>query len=161
MRNSLRVVALLLVAILASEHLAWALDGDKAAFLLVPALFISGMGYGGDSTEELHEPFAWALLVVIVLHLAGLAWHTLRHRENIAAAMVTGRKTGNPEDGMSSAHAIWGAVILCASGLWIAALFSSHNSSTSTVTVPGTGVTLPLGEHEADTGGSERDSDGD
>lgn len=31
-RNSLRVVALLLVAILASEHLAWALDGDKAAY---------------------------------------------------------------------------------------------------------------------------------
>lgn len=130
-------------------------------FLLVPALFISGMGYGGDSIEELHEPFAWALLAVIFLHLAGLAWHTIRHRENIAAAMVTGRKTGNPEDGISSAHAVWGAVILVASSLWIAALFAGHNSSTSTVKLPGTGVTLQLGESEAGTGGSERDGDGD
>lgn len=30
----------------------------------------------------------------------GLAWHTIRHRENIALAMVTGRKLGKPEDGI-------------------------------------------------------------
>jgi cytochrome b len=40
-------------------------------FLLVPALFLSGVGYGGEAIEELHEAFAWALLVVILMHLAG------------------------------------------------------------------------------------------
>ena len=126
-------------------------------FSLVPALFISGMGYGGESIEELHEPFAWALLAVIVLHLAGLAWHTIRHRENISLAMITGKKTGKPEDAIPSAHGVWGVVILLASGLWIAALFAGHNSSTSTVKLPGTGVTLQLGENESDGGKQGRD----
>ncbi len=126
-------------------------------FVLVPALFISGMGYGGESIEELHEPFAWGLLAVIVLHLAGLAWHTIRHRENISLAMITGKKTGKSEDAIPSAHAVWGVVILLASGLWIAALFAGHNSSTSTVKLPGTGVTLQLGENESDGGKQGRD----
>jgi nucleotide-binding universal stress UspA family protein len=42
-------------------------------FLLVPALFISGIGYGGESMEELQQVLAWALLAVIVMHLMGLA----------------------------------------------------------------------------------------
>lgn len=83
-------------------------------FILVPAMFITGIAYGGEAVEELHEPFAWALLAVIVLHLAGVAWHTIRHRENIALAMITGRKTGHQEDAIPSAHPIWGGVILLA-----------------------------------------------
>jgi cytochrome b len=128
-------------------------------FLLVPALFISGIGYGGESIEKLHEPFAWALLVVIIMHLAGLAWHTIRHRENIALAMITGKKTGKPEDAVPSAHAVWGVVILLASGIWITALFAGHNSSAATVKLPGCGVTLKLGENES--GGRSQPSDRD
>lgn len=130
-------------------------------FLLVPALFISGIGYGGEALEELHEAFAWALLVVIVMHLAGLVWHTIRHRENISAAMVTGKKSGNAEDAISSSHAIWGVLIAIVAGVWIAALFAAHNPKTATVKLPGLGVTLQLGENEGGEGkqGRERDDD--
>jgi cytochrome b len=86
-------------------------------FLLIPALFISGIGYGGESMEELHEVLSWTLLAIIVMHLLGLAWHTLRHRENISLAMVTGRKSGLPENAIGSAHAFWGMVILIVSGI--------------------------------------------
>ena len=117
-------------------------------FLLVLALFISGIGYRGEAVEELHEPLAWALLAVILMHLAGLTWHTIRHRENISLAMVTGKKLGKPEDAISSPNAVWGMVILLLSGLWITALFAGHNAKAGTVKLPGIGVTVNLGENE-------------
>jgi cytochrome b len=126
-------------------------------FLLVPALFISGIGYGGEEVEELHEVFAWALLAVIVMHLAGLAWHTMRHRENISLAMVTGKKSGKEEDAISSSHAVWGVIIAIVSGAWIAALFAAHNANTATVKLPGLGVTLQLGENEGNEGDEHED----
>jgi hypothetical protein len=99
--------------------------------------------------------------VVIVMHLAGLAWHTIRHRENISLTMVTGKKSGSAEDAISSSHAVWGVVIAIVAGVWIAALFASHNAKTSTVKLPGIGVTLQLGENEGGKGkqGRERDDD--
>jgi len=130
-------------------------------FLLVPALFISGIGYGGGEVEELHEAFAWALIAVIVLHLAGLAWHTIRHQENISLAMVTGQKTGNMQDAISSSHGAWGAAITILAGAWIAALFATHNAREATIKVPGIGLTLQLGENESGEDKQERDHDDD
>jgi len=130
-------------------------------FLLVPALFITGVKANSESAEELHEIFAWALLAVIVMHLAGLAWHTIRHRENISLAMVTGKKAGKPDDAIGSAHAVWGAVLLLAAGIWIAALFAGFNASRATVKLPGIGVTLSLGESELGEGKQGRRGDDD
>jgi cytochrome b len=42
--------------------------------------------------EELHEALAAGLLAAAAVHLAGVAWESLRHGENLARAMVTGRK---------------------------------------------------------------------
>lgn len=128
-------------------------------FLLVPALFISGVGYGGKAIEELHEPLAWALLGVIVLHLAGIAWHTIRHRENISLAMVTGKKLGKPEDAISSPNIAWGVLMFLVCGLWIAALFVGYNSRAATVKLPGIGVTVNLGENESSGDGHEHRRD--
>lgn len=116
-------------------------------FLLVPALFITGMSRGG--VRDLHELFAWALLLTVFAHLGGLAWHTLRHKENIALVMITGRRTGRPEDAISSAHVLWGGVILLASIVWVTALFAGYNSEKGTVRLPITGLSLQLctGEH--------------
>ncbi len=129
-------------------------------FLLVPALFFSGIKSGNEAVEELHELFAWALLAVIAMHLAGLAWHTFRHRENISLAMITGKKTGQPENAISSGHPIWGTILLIGAGLWIAALFANYHPQAATVTLPGTGVTLRLGENESG-GDRGRDDDDD
>lgn len=130
-------------------------------FLLVPALFISGSGYGGEALEEVHETLAWGLLAVIVLHLAGLAWHTIRHRENISLAMVTGKKEGKEEDAISSHHLVWGLVMAIIAGAWIALLFAAHDPQTATVNIPGTSVTVQLGENESDEGEHDREGDDD
>jgi cytochrome b len=46
---------------------------------------------------SLHELLAWIILAVAALHLAGVAWGSRVHRENLAAAMITGRKVNHDE----------------------------------------------------------------
>ena len=129
-------------------------------FLLVPALLFTGIGYGGAEGEELHESLAWGLLVVVVMHLAGLAWHTMRHRENISLAMVTGKKEGKAEDAIASGHAVWAVVMTILTGAWITALFAGHDANANEIRIPGIGVTLQLGENESgenESGDNERE----
>lgn len=48
--------------------------------------------YGEDWVTNLHSLIAHGLLVMIVVHLCGVALASLRHHENLVRAMITGRK---------------------------------------------------------------------
>lgn len=50
----------------------------------------------GGWMEELHEGAASAMLAVVVLHVIGVVVSSRLHRENLVAAMVSGRKPGPP-----------------------------------------------------------------
>lgn len=45
--------------------------------------------------EWTHRVLAWSLVSLVVLHIAGVVFSSLRHRENLVAAMLTGRKRGD------------------------------------------------------------------
>jgi cytochrome b len=78
---------------------------NPAGGLMVVALIVMlagtcGTGYlmttdaywGSKAMEEVHEVFANATIVLIVLHVLGVLVASFEHRENLVKAMVTGRK---------------------------------------------------------------------
>ena len=48
--------------------------------------------WGVQWAQRTHSILAHAVVGLILLHVAGVAVASCRHRENLAAAMVTGRK---------------------------------------------------------------------
>lgn len=48
--------------------------------------------FGSEWVEGLHEAAAFLMLAMIVLHVAGVIFASLEHRENLVTAMFTGRK---------------------------------------------------------------------
>lgn len=124
-------------------------------FAVVPLSVATGSGWLGEAGEELHEGLAIALLVLIGAHLAGLVWHTLRHREPIALSMVTGSKDGPEAASLRSAQPLWAAAILVAGAAWAWALFASHDPRSGTVKVPLLGMVIQVAENE---GGEAKES---
>ena len=82
----------------------------------------------GADTKEAHEVLAITLLVMIGLHLGGVALESLRGRENLARAMVTGRKESRAGDHLPAiqiarpllAASIFGAIALGLGALGLA-----------------------------------------
>jgi cytochrome b len=74
--------------------------GAMVIALLAAVLVVTGSGwmmttdtwFGIEWVETLHETVANLAIGLVVFHLAGVVWESLRHRENLVAAMLTGRK---------------------------------------------------------------------
>jgi len=82
------------------------LGGWMIVALLATALAaaISGWVYTTDAfwgvawVERVHVFFAELLLVLAALHVAGVAFTSIRHRENLVAAMLHGKKRATDAD---------------------------------------------------------------
>lgn len=121
---------------------------------LVLALAVTGfmMGQGNEAVKEIHEILAWATVGVVVVHVLGVAFHTVRHRENITASMIHGKKNAEPSDAITSARPIVAIVFLVITGAWTAGLVRNYNPSTQTTTLPLFGTPLQVGENESERG---------
>ena len=72
---------------------------------------------GGNVLEELHEGLATTMLLVVLVHLAGVFSGSLLHGENLVRAMLTGCKKGLPEEAIASARPLAAVLLL----VWVAA----------------------------------------
>jgi len=74
---------------------------------------------GGEWLEELHEAISNAMLAVVVIHIIGVAISSRLHKENLALAMVTGRKQGEAQQAISGSRPLVGWLLLAVLiGLW-------------------------------------------
>jgi cytochrome b len=55
---------------------------------------------GGSLLSELHEVTSSLMLLVVGVHVAGVAVSSWLHRENLVRAMLTGKKAGAVKDGI-------------------------------------------------------------
>lgn len=91
-----------------------------AVLLLTLAIGVTGWaGYNelaGEWVSEVHEGVANTMLIVVGVHVAGVVLSSRMRHENLARAMVTGRKTGTPQDAIRSAWWSLAIVMLLAVG---------------------------------------------
>jgi cytochrome b len=124
---------------------SWAIYG---MVLLPLALVATGLlaqpkyGFFGD----LHGALGWVMVAAIAAHLAGLAFYTWRHRENIALSMVTGERLGEPEQAIPSSRPVTGVVFLALMAGWAAVVLRGHDPVAKVVRIPGLGITVPVAE---------------
>ena len=93
--------------------------------LLLLTLGVTAAGWatyqeiGGKWLEETHEVLANLMLAVVGVHVAGVVMGSWLHRENLVAAMLTGRKAGPPQDAVRGAWRSVAALMLAAVlGFW-------------------------------------------
>lgn len=127
-------------------------------FVFTGMLIATGIA-GGEEFEDVHEVLAYVLGGLIVLHLAGIAVHTIRQRENIAWSMVNGRKEGPTEAGLKRhggvAAVIWSAVALAGA----LALFRGYDPAAGRVRV--VGLEIPLNAEDERENASEEEGGDD
>lgn len=74
---------------------AWmvlALMACVAGLALTGWLYTTDAYWGDETVEAVHLALAWGLLGLVVVHVAGVIFTSLRHRENLVASMVHGHK---------------------------------------------------------------------
>jgi hypothetical protein len=82
------------------------LGGVAIVLMLLAGAAITATGYavyndiGGEWVAEVHEAAANGMLVLVGVHLCGVALASWMHKENLPRAMVTGLKQGQPSDGI-------------------------------------------------------------
>jgi cytochrome b len=93
--------------------------------LLATAALVSVTGFmrfedlGGEWVEHLHEALANGLLALVGLHVAGVVFGSLAHRENLVRAMFSGRKPARPDQAIRRAWSGVAALMLVAVlGFW-------------------------------------------
>ena len=80
---------------------AWmvlALMGCVVGLALTGWLYTTDRFFGDETVDLMHQVLAWALLALIGMHLAGVIFTSLRHRENLVRAMFDGKKSAPRED---------------------------------------------------------------
>ncbi len=135
---------------------AWA-----AVVMMGLALGLGATGYlmasgQKEAFEDIHELLANAFAFVAVAHVAGVALHSLRHKDGLALSMIHGKKAndeGTPP--IVRSYRLVAAGMAGLIGLFAFHVYRNYDAAKATTTV--FGVKLHLGENER--GEHEHDDD--
>lgn len=132
----------------ASSWAALAMFGFAIGLGVTGFLMASG---SKETYEDLHEIFANGFLIVVLLHVAGVVLHGLRHKDGLALSMVDGKKSGvDAQRTLSRSHG-WAAVGILVLIVGFAG-YLGRNFDPSTRNLRLFGTVLQLGESESAEG---------
>lgn len=122
-------------------------------FIFSYALVSTGLlmvnGIEKKTFKEIHEIFATIFLATVVLHIAGVILHQIRHRDGMPFSMLTGKK--NPVQGQapieSNAPIILVLFLILTFGFF-GYLLTNYDADQGSLSI--FGKSLQLGEHEHD-----------
>lgn len=122
-------------------------------FMMTIGLLGTGLAMGitgrEDPFEDIHELFAHGFLVIVVLHIAGVVFHQMRHRDGMILSMITGKKKSLAvEDEIKSNRPVMALIfvgIIILSGF---ILLRNFDSNTRYLSLMGTKVFLGEPEEE-------------
>ncbi len=124
-------------------------------FIFVLGLGVSGYlltsGAGSHLVEEIHEFFANGMIILVVFHLLGIAFHTFKYKELISLSMVDGKKHAFNEGKViekNSNHIIFSVILLASISVFSLYLLKNFNTETKELNV--FNQKLQLGENEAE-----------
>lgn len=104
---------------------AWAIFAMLAAGSAVAATGYLAVGEASPKLwEDLHEGIAATVLALVVVHVAGVVVASLRHRENLIAAMVSGCKKVQANPDSSAIPATQRARPIRAGSGWVRTAFA-------------------------------------
>ncbi|SOD51478.1 cytochrome b/b6 domain-containing protein [Pseudoxanthomonas wuyuanensis] len=120
--------------------------------------YLMASGSGSEILEDAHELMANAFLAVVLLHIAGLIVHALRHHDRLAASMVTGRKQALSSDRQAvRSHPFVGLAFVALTGLSVVYLLKHYDAQTRSLDL--FGQVLQLGEDETSHSSGAKDRD--
>ncbi|WP_430458196.1 cytochrome b/b6 domain-containing protein [Rheinheimera sp.] len=133
--------------------------------LLAIGLGVSGYlmasGSAGDVLEDAHELMADLFIGVVILHLAGLVLHNLKHQDQLSKSMLSGDKQGLDQSTQSvRSHRLLGLLFVCLTLSF--GMYLQQNFAPATGTLHLLGTTLQLseaGEHSSNKNASEENDD--
>lgn len=133
-------------------------------FLLTIGLAVTGItmagGGGSDFNEDAHELMADLFLVSVVVHIAGMVIHHIRHKDYVWMSMFDGKKETVPgETGIKSMKPVAGVLLIVLTLSWFGYLSAQYDNNTRTLNFFGT--ELRLGEEEHKSHSSYQDEDED
>lgn len=107
-------------------------------------------GSRGHAAKEVHEALVEVTLVLVGMHVVGLALHTFRRRENVALGMIDGKKAASDADAIPRAHAPAAAAMLAVVGLTAFRLVNGYDPANRRAVV--LGQTIQIGGEEKGEG---------
>lgn len=125
-----------------------------ALLMILLSLGLSITGYlmstgQKEEYEDFHEIFANSFIIVVILHVAGVLVHMIRHRDMIALSMINGKKSDVPfEQSINSSRRVVGYLFIALVAAFSFNLYKNYNGQTRQLNFFGT--VMSLGESESE-----------